>query len=176
MLKNFTFLKAFDLNLFTHYSIFIALFFSIFSLLCSHQPPMVVHQGHKKSYFFPTKIHGFGFTKNFTLHIIFWHFKKKKYNVAKKKKTKDLMWILWKKPVWSSILNDPAWWRAFHNKPIFEKNVLQFRELYIVCLKTIFRNIRFMLDEMIMQNAITWFFLFFKNIANYLLYYFSFFS
>ena len=54
----------------------------------------------------------------------------KKYNVAKKKKTKDLMWILWKKPVWSSILNDPAWWRAFHNKPIFEKNVQQFRKLY----------------------------------------------
>ena len=120
MLKNFTFLKAFDFILYTHYSIFIALFFSIFSSLCSHQPPMV-HQGHKKSSFFLPKFMALVSRKISLFTLSFFGISKKKYNVAKKKKTKDLMWILWKKPVWSSILNDPAWWRAFHNKPIFEK-------------------------------------------------------
>ena len=115
----------------------------------------------KKSSFFLPKFMAL-VSRKISLFTLFFGISKKKYNVAKKKKTKDLMWILWKKPVWSSILNDPAWWRAFHNKPIFEKNVQQFRELYIVCLKTLFRNIRYMLDEMIMQNAITWFFCFSK--------------
>ena len=119
--KTLHFLKVFDLNLFTNYSIFISLFFSIFSTLCSHQPPMV-HQGHKKKViFFLPKFMAL-VSRKISLFTLFFGISKKKYNVAnKKKKTKDLMWILWKKPVWSSILNDPAWWRAFHNKPIFEK-------------------------------------------------------
>ena len=77
MLKNFTFLKVFDLNLFTHYSIFIALFFSIFSTLCSHQPPMV-HQGHKKKLFFSYQNSWLWFHEKFhSSHYHFLAFQKK---------------------------------------------------------------------------------------------------
>ena len=157
--------------MFTHYSIFIALFFSIFSTLCSHQPPMV-HQGHKKVIFFLPKFMAL-VSRKISLFTLFFGISKK-YNVAKKKKTKDLMWILWKKPVWSSILNDPAWWRAFHNKPIFEKNV-QFRELYSMPQNNLqkYKIYAWWNDH---AKCHYMFFFFFKNIANYLLYYFSFFS
>ena len=87
MLKNFTFLKAFDLNLFTHYSIFIALFFSIFSSLCSHQPPMVVHQGHKKSSFFLPKFMAL-VSRKISLFTLFFGISKKKIQCCQEEENK----------------------------------------------------------------------------------------
>ena len=106
------------------YSHYLLHYFSIFIAHCALQPAMVGSPRSQKSSFFPLpKFMAWVFTKiSLFIFTLFFGSSKKKYNVAKKKKTKDLMWI-WKKPVWSSILNDPAWWRAFHSGSKFEKNM-----------------------------------------------------